>query len=501
MGIWKEVKAPGKKLLVFEYGSDCEQDSVTVRMLINNQIIGLVPCSFSQVDDINSVKFDISSRLRFSDFIERQTTFPIAAGLLISMSRLFIELRKYMIGVEALVLDDFEKMFVDLSVPMAEFVINPIFSEQRRIEYRSFFINIISNLKLDEAGRRYVGDMLSLVNEAGFTLEKFVEGLEQLRTSFTTGGQIAVQESRVNAAAYAVPDNNEQVKVQIPVLEKSAVAVNAAKKTASDIRDKFLPGEKVKDKDKKDKVKKDKDKAKDSGGVGGLLKLVFGKHKSDESKEKSKSKERKKVKVKSKASEKPAPVPMGGFAVPGIDDDVVGNYSNPNPAVSIDKPVVEQKPVEEKKPEVKAPEFKKPEVRTPVPVAVPVSEPDFVTDYIAPVTRIADDDETTQLIDDGLNFGCARLVGAGMREVIEIDKDTFFIGRDPKECVDYVINDGRVSRRHASIVHRGEHYYLIDNKSSNHTYLNGRMLTPYDEYEINTGDLIIFAAVEFTFEL
>jgi hypothetical protein len=464
MGKWEEKNAPGKKLLVYEYGSNSEQDTVTIRMLINNRINGLVPCSFSQVDDDMTIKFDISSKLRFSDFITRPTTFYIAVDLLISMCRSFLELKKYMIGIEALVLDDYEKIFVDTSVPAAEFIINPILCEQHRVDYRSFFLNIISNLMLDESGRQYVGDMISLVNN-NFSLEKFIDGLEQLKTRCNSAQNHFSQEGRRKPEVTPpkpAPQRHDRKDEENSRLDSSPI---------------------IKEDDREDDRQKSaiNQSEKKSDSSGGFLGRVFGKIKSDESKPKPKPKSVPESKPKSASGA------MAGFAIPGQDEDVVGNYNKPKSDNGGNKPVERHQ--------------QHSQVEKMFEVRVPKQAQSAETEYVAPVSRSLSDDDTTEIMKGNMESGHARLIGAGRREVIEIDKDTFFIGRDPKECVDYVINDGRVSRRHASIIRRGDKYYLSDNKSSNNTFLNGKKLTPYDEYEIKTGDLIIFAAVEFTFEV
>ncbi len=58
------------------------------------------------------------------------------------------------------------------------------------------------------------------------------------------------------------------------------------------------------------------------------------------------------------------------------------------------------------------------------------------------------------------------------------------------EC-DITISDASVSEIHAIILYRNEKYYLLDQGSSNGTYLNNNDID-FDSVEINDGDFIIF---------
>ncbi|MDD6035300.1 MAG: DUF6382 domain-containing protein [Lachnospiraceae bacterium] len=72
----------------------------------------------------------------------------------------------------------------------------------------------------------------------------------------------------------------------------------------------------------------------------------------------------------------------------------------------------------------------------------------------------------------------------------------YYVGR---ENADYVIARPRISRKHIHIIKREERYYVIDDNSTNHTYLNGNIIAPYTEIEITSGDNIRLADETLTF--
>lgn len=84
------------------------------------------------------------------------------------------------------------------------------------------------------------------------------------------------------------------------------------------------------------------------------------------------------------------------------------------------------------------------------------------------------------------------------RESILLDTFPFGVGKEKISC-NYVLSEAVISRRHAQILHEGAHYYLVDTKSLNGTYLNGERISAGEKKEIRSGDLIGFADICFIF--
>ena len=73
---------------------------------------------------------------------------------------------------------------------------------------------------------------------------------------------------------------------------------------------------------------------------------------------------------------------------------------------------------------------------------------------------------------------------------INIEGNVLSIGRN-KDNADYVIEGNKtISRRHATIKRIYNKYTVVDNDSLNHTLLNGKILEPWTENEINDGDTV-----------
>jgi len=90
------------------------------------------------------------------------------------------------------------------------------------------------------------------------------------------------------------------------------------------------------------------------------------------------------------------------------------------------------------------------------------------------------------------------LIRKSTNEHIDIKKVVFRMGKE-RSCVDLFVNDNAVSRKHADIITRGRSYYICDQNSTNHTYVNGVVMPPKEEVEIFDGDIIKLAEEEFIF--
>lgn len=84
-------------------------------------------------------------------------------------------------------------------------------------------------------------------------------------------------------------------------------------------------------------------------------------------------------------------------------------------------------------------------------------------------------------------------------EKIAISKKVFRIGKSKNSADYFVANNPAISRSHAVIIQNGEKFSLIDTNSSNHTYLNGKMIPTNKEVLLRNECVIRFANEEFIF--
>lgn len=92
------------------------------------------------------------------------------------------------------------------------------------------------------------------------------------------------------------------------------------------------------------------------------------------------------------------------------------------------------------------------------------------------------------------------LIREKTQETILVDRQSFRIGKE-KNCDYVVLNNNAVSRIHADIITRNHRYYIIDNHSTNKTYVENRAIPAKKEIEIFSGTKLRLANEEFVFYL
>ena len=119
-------------------------------------------------------------------------------------------------------------------------------------------------------------------------------------------------------------------------------------------------------------------------------------------------------------------------------------------------------------------------------------------------------DGTTVLSDDGIsvqqiqqmqpvNYHFASLTRQVTGEKIELGKPSFVLGKNPEKSEYAVADNTNISRVHAVITTRNGRYYVMDQNSTNGTFINGRIIKAGQETEILPGDCLMLANEEFIF--
>lgn len=131
-------------------------------------------------------------------------------------------------------------------------------------------------------------------------------------------------------------------------------------------------------------------------------------------------------------------------------------------------------------------------------------------DYEDEATGLLNDNEGTTLLEEistphsapfQQNIQFPSLVRISTDETISINKPVFRLGKE-RSYVDYfVTNNNTVSRSHADIITRGNRYFVCDQNSTNHTYINNELLPVKTEMEIYEGDVLRLSNEEFIFHI
>lgn len=112
--------------------------------------------------------------------------------------------------------------------------------------------------------------------------------------------------------------------------------------------------------------------------------------------------------------------------------------------------------------------------------------------------NMGDPNATTVL---GASANSAYLIRTSNNERINITKPYFKLGKDANR-VDYCITGNpAVSRFHASILSKNGQYFIVDNSTTNHTYVNDSMIPANVETQISNGARIKLADEKFEFKI
>ena len=92
------------------------------------------------------------------------------------------------------------------------------------------------------------------------------------------------------------------------------------------------------------------------------------------------------------------------------------------------------------------------------------------------------------------------LLRSSNNEKILLEKAVFHIGKE-RSYVDYCISGNpTISRSHADIINKNGQFYIVDNNSTNHTYVNGEMIPSNTEIPLSHGAKIRLSNEEFEFK-
>lgn len=150
------------------------------------------------------------------------------------------------------------------------------------------------------------------------------------------------------------------------------------------------------------------------------------------------------------------------------------------PVISEFAPPVVQKPVPEQPADPVVPEI------------IPESESDSMTEYVP-------EDDTDVTVEIPVPEMQAKLVRRSNGESFIISSDTFVIGKERARVNCCISGNNTISRVHATILRKTDGYYIIDNDSTNKTYINGSHIPALFEFRLNSGDIIKLSNEEFDF--
>ena len=530
--------------LTYQLSINDDVDTMGLGMITNNQINGIAPVIYTQMDQDIFLKYNISARVSVSDFFSGVVNRKRLLGVFASIMDAIISAEEYMIDYGNL-LFDLDYIYVDVSTNKAEMICVPIMNKEiEGVDLELFFKNIMFSTQFDQTENSdYVAKIMNYLNSSP-TLNpvEFKLMINQLQNEHgknnfnqsaarrqtaqvETGTRPQKAESVPPTPASASPVNTQPAQAnshkQLTPQMKPEFQGNVNPEVNSQI-DEIQNKGKKKNKNKKKQAVISENVPISNINVPNQETTRQSVENIQNNREKRMSwfylmqhynKENAAIYKAQKANKKAGIVPPQANGIPSTMPD---SYQTMN------------------KVPVKTPPLQKPDIGMNMPGrgmdAVQRTEKDSMVNSAMDRNVInvqgAQQEHTlgqtkanfgeTVVLNQGMsNAGETTVLGAGVQQMeivpflirsknnekILLNKPVFRIGKE-KSYVDYFVSDNpAVSRSHANIITREKDYFIIDTNSKNHTYVNGNMIQSNTEVKITHGTKIRLANEDFIFNL
>ena len=520
-----------KTYLVYTVKADDAVDTMSLGMITNNSINGLSPALVTQMNMTQYIKYDISAKIPVSQFFMGAVNKKRLIGVFSGIVNALMSSEDYMIDAKNIVLD-LDYIFADVSTCETELICLPIMGDNSNVvDLGAFFKNIIFNIQSDQTENcDYVAKIINYLNGTPqFSLINFKKVLDDISRSATSSS---------NAGEYIIHQDTHTMRNDKPN-STNVGSLNQPRQTVSGqtslnnvSQQQTYQQHVVYQQDKQQKMtkgqvdqqtvlppKKEKKNNQEQFGTipdeKPMSMFYLLQHYNKENAAKYKAQKAAK-KAQANTNTQAARQQTQGqtqaqnnrFAIPGQQNQsfaIPGQENTPPHVVSLPQNqstvnnYVSQQPIGQQ-----------PVVQQVKPVSQGynpnTSYTENPTDFGPTTVLGGTDDGKTAVLSDIPAYGAESvkkpvLIRVRNNERIPIDKPYFRIGKE-KSYVDYFIGDNSyISRGHASIITKDGHYYIVDNNSRNHTYVNGEIITSSTEVEIRNGDAIKLANEEFEFKL
>lgn len=454
--------------LVYELQQEDQLDTMSLGMLTNNNIPGLVKAVFTQMDDKKYIKYDVTSRLTAATVFSSPMSKKRLLTILGSMISALLKAEDYMLDTSSILLDS-EHIFIDGGTGEAQLICLPVMRETSQPELGVFFKEVVFNWTKFEQTDDF-GFMAALLNYFNSVPALSLVDFKALVDKLASGREERPAADPVDQANNYTADMNETVPPprSEPVVPASPVSTTPPRveipprkeeRSASNL--KFGPNGPRYETAGKSAPAQDEKKM----SMWYLLQhfskenLELYKAQKDAPGAPGPAKEEKKKKKGNDASGGP------GFSIPGASPrfEIPADPGKPAPVV----------PEAPRKPEA-------PQARE--------------------MVRFGGADEGSDQTVINAEVGPC-LVRTKTGEVIELNKALFRIGRE-RRSVDYAITGNpSISKKHVEVRFQAGVFHVRDEDSLNHTFVNGKRIAKNTWVSIKTGDILKLSNEEFECKL
>ena len=546
--------------LVYKIGASDNVDTMSLGMITNNKIDGIVPTLFTQSDTDRFIKYNISAKVSAKEFLSGVVNKKRLLGVFISVLKAIKSTEEYMIDARRLLID-LEHIYVDVSKCDAMLVCLPLVRQNESVNIPMFFKQIMFSTQFDQNENcDYVAQIINYLNSTPvFSVDAFekllmdidADNLNIAASKAVVGQQKPVQPQSQSQSQQPKPMQpamnqlkNEQVQTNMP--SQGKMQSQRETQSANNVVQPNQVNFAVPNMNPQNQNRINNNVQMGTNISGTYVETTSEKQMSmfglltHYSKENKQIYERQKAqrKAQKEAEKNGAAMPgqnvkasNASFAIPGQPQQ-----QRPQSAQAQPQPVMPQQPQQQfVQPQRQFTQSNQPQRQFAQPQPMPQAQqkpvqqvqpqpvqnqntntgmtgnPSVPPQILENMTKAGNFGETT-VLGVGSEAGETTVLGTSQAQIIkpyllriknneriELNKPVFRIGKK-RSYVDYFVSDNTaVSRSHANIINKDNEFYIVDTNSTNHTYVNGSMIQSNVETKIEHGTKIRLANEDFEF--
>lgn len=546
--------------LVYKIGASDNVDTMSLGMITNNKIDGIVPTLFTQSDTDRFIKYNISAKVSAKEFLSGVVNKKRLLGVFISVLKAIKSTEEYMIDARRLLID-LEHIYVDVSKCDAMLVCLPLVRQNESVNIPMFFKQIMFSTQFDQNENcDYVAQIINYLNSTPvFSVDAFekllmdidADNLNIAASKAVAGQQKPVQPQSQSQSQQPKPMQpamnqlkNAQVQTDMP--SQGKMQSQRETQSANNVVQPNQVNFAVPNMNPQNQNRINNNVQMGTNISGTYVETTSEKQMSmfelltHYSKENKQIYERQKAqrKAQKEAEKNGAAMPgqnvkasNASFAIPGQPPQ-----QRPQPAQAQPQNVMPQQPQQQfVQPQRQFTQSNQPQRQFAQPQPMPQAQqkpaqqvqpqpvqnqnantgmtgnPSVPPQILENMTKAGNFGETT-VLGVGSEAGETTVLGASQAQIIkpyllriknneriELNKPVFRIGKE-RSYVDYFVSDNTaVSRSHANIINKDNEFYIVDTNSTNHTYVNGSMIQSNVETKIEHGTKIRLANEDFEF--
>lgn len=546
--------------LVYKIGASDNVDTMSLGMITNNKIDGIVPTLFTKSDTDRFIKYNISAKVSAKEFLSGVVNKKRLLGVFISVLKAIKSTEEYMIDARSLLID-LEHIYVDVSKCDAMLVCLPLVRQNESVNIPMFFKQIMFSTQFDQNENcDYVAQIINYLNSTPVfsvdAFEKLLMDIDADNLNIAASKAVAGQQKPVQPQSQSQSQQPKPMQPAMNQLKNTQVQTNMPSQGKMQSQRETQSANNVVQPNQVNFAvpnmnPQNQNRINNNVQMGTNISGTYVETTSEKqmsmfgllthySKENKQIYERQKAQRKAQKEAEKNGAAMPGqnvkasntsFAIPGQPPQ-----QRPQPAQAQPQNVMPQQPQQQfVQPQRQFTQSNQPQHQFAQPQPMPQAQqkpaqqvqPQPVQNQNANTGMTGNPSVPPQILENMTkagNFGETTVLGVGSEagettvlgtsqaqiikpyllriknnERIELNKPVFRIGKE-RSYVDYFVSDNTaVSRSHANIINKDNEFYIVDTNSTNHTYVNGSMIQSNVETKIEHGTKIRLANEDFEF--